>query len=88
MTPADHAPPKDLHRRLVQGAKKEGGSLNAEIVRRLEMSFDLEEATRKLVEQDLLKLAQEHVRAAKELQDGLITTGLLAGGRLSKGSRK
>ena len=35
--------PKDLHRRLVQGAKKEDALLNAEIVRRLEMSFDLEE---------------------------------------------
>jgi hypothetical protein len=70
--------PKSLHRLLAQGAKKADRSLNAEIVWRLRLSFDLEgelaEAKRRLLEQDALKQAQEHLREIKKFHEGLATT--------------
>jgi hypothetical protein len=74
---------------LTQGAKKADRSLNAEIVRRLELSFGVEEDRRRVAEDDLVKLAEEHSRKARELQVH-ITAHLLAGTQLTpaKGPKK
>ena len=54
---------QDLHRRLTQGAKKARRSLNAEMVERLERSFQREHAD------ELLKSAQEQYRGVHKLYD-------------------
>lgn len=54
---------QDLRRRLMQGAKKAKRSLNAEIVERLERSFQREHAD------ELLKSAQEQYLGVHKLYD-------------------
>jgi hypothetical protein len=49
--------PRDLHKQIHQAAEQEGRSMNAEIVARLQASFDYESKTGKALNEVLARMA-------------------------------